>query len=68
MKLRTGFTKNIIGWIIKKQIKKNLDIDIDPTIGDIDVSVEDGGRVKVHLELDLETDTNTVGELVKRFI
>ena len=68
MKIRTGFAKNVIGWVIKKQIKKNLGIDIDPAIGDIDISIEDGGRAKVHLELDLETSTETIGELVKRFI
>lgn len=70
LKIKTGFTKNIISWLIKTQVKKNLNIDVDPKIGDLNVSIEDGGKVSVHLELelDLETDTKTVGDLVKRFM
>ena len=67
LKIRTGFLKGIIGKIVKAQIKKHLELDIDPQIEDLEVSI-DGDKVKVHLNLNAELPTSEIGNLVKRFM
>lgn len=67
LKIRTNFLKGIIAKIVKAQIKKHLELDIDPQIEDLEVSIE-GDKVKVHLNLDAEIATSEIGNLVKRFM
>lgn len=67
LKIRTSFIKGIIGKIARSQIKKHLDLDIDPKIEELTISIE-GDSVKVHLNLDAEIPASEINNLVKRFM
>lgn len=67
MRIKTGFMKGIIGYVVKKLLRKNLNIDIDIQLEDLDVEF-DGDNANVRITIDGRMTKDELFRLIKEKI
>lgn len=65
LKLKSKFMVGIVENILSKELSKALGEDIDVYLKDIDASVNENGRLEIHISnMDLETNPKIVKKLM----
>lgn len=64
MKITSSFTRKLAATVIKKLVKKNFGYDIELTLNNIYITVDDSNVAHVHVDANADINSNDLKKMV----